>query len=204
MSNQMFCLGTTHRLKIKFMELLSADQMLRHRTRRSTPRQHPCFPLFLPPCLARSWLCPPKPRVSSQFIQPPQFVNPSRSQVPKHHAACPPPRKSKGLFSIVALLCDSIQTSDVCFMHPDVLRFPSREIGLIASGQEIPCSAMVEATDGDSPLQLALLMEATAGVGMSHAQFVEATSVTLLEPSETVNARLIATGLLAGCRGKSQ
>ncbi|GFW94568.1 putative LOC100569746 [Trichonephila clavipes] len=77
-------------------------------------------------------------------------------------------------------------------------------IGLIASRQEIPCSVLVEATDGDSPLPLALFVEATAVVGMSYAPLVKATAVSLLEPSEIANAYLLAIGLLMGYRSKSQ
>ncbi|GFS63792.1 hypothetical protein TNIN_20651 [Trichonephila inaurata madagascariensis] len=52
------------------------------------------------------------------------------------------------------------------------------------------------ATDGDSPLPLALLGKATAGVSMSHDPLAETTAVSLLEPSEIENACLLAIGLL--------
>ncbi|GFX93298.1 MBD domain-containing protein [Trichonephila clavipes] len=62
---------------------------------------------------------------------------------------------------------------------------------------EILCSVLVETTDGDSPLPLAPMVEATTGVGMSHASLVEATTVSLLEPSEIANTCCgIACGLL--------
>ncbi|GFU37419.1 hypothetical protein TNCV_4273811 [Trichonephila clavipes] len=87
--------------------------------------------------------------------------------------------------------------------YKDGLHFLTKGIGLIASRQEIP-SLLVEATDGDSPLALALLVKATTGIGMSHALLVEVTAVSLLEPSEIANVYLLAIGFLVGYRGKSQ
>ncbi|GFU81629.1 uncharacterized protein TNCV_4927601 [Trichonephila clavipes] len=101
---------------------------------------------------------------------------------------------------IAALLCDSVNTSYVCFLHLDGLRFLTRGIGLIASRQEIPCFILVEAIEGDSPLPLALLLEAIADVGMSHAHLVEDITVSLLEFSEIANTCLPASEILVGYR----
>ncbi|GFU18373.1 hypothetical protein TNCV_1980581 [Trichonephila clavipes] len=59
---------------------------------------------------------------------------------------------------------------------------PPTTLGPIASSQEIPCSVLEKVIDGGSSLPLALMGEATAGVGMSHAKLVKATAVSLLEP----------------------
>ncbi|GFV26324.1 hypothetical protein TNCV_21771 [Trichonephila clavipes] len=99
---------------------------------------------------------------------------------------------------MVALLSDSVRTYDV-FFHPDGLCFLTRGIRLIASRQEILCFVLLEATDGDIPLPpLALLVEVTAGVGMSHAPFVNATAVSLLKTSETENAYLLDYWIACG------
>ncbi|GFW47491.1 hypothetical protein TNCV_2437101 [Trichonephila clavipes] len=102
-------------------------------------------------------------------------------------------RIANGFYKSVNIV---LKISNVCFLHADGLCFPTRGIGLIASTQEIPCSALMEATNGDSPLPLALLVEATAGVDVSYDSLVEATTVSLLEPSKMENAcSRIACGL---------
>ncbi|GFV64299.1 hypothetical protein TNCV_2502171 [Trichonephila clavipes] len=90
------------------------------------------------------------------------------------------------------------------FLHSDGLRFLTRGIRQIASRQEIPLSVLVEVTNGNSSLPLALLVVATAGVGMFHAPLVEATVVSLLEPSEIANTCLFDIRLRVGYRDKSQ
>ncbi|GFU39416.1 hypothetical protein TNCV_3454581 [Trichonephila clavipes] len=79
-------------------------------------------------------------------------------------------------------------------LHDSFVELESSKNAVNETGNLLFCAG--GGNDGDSPLPLALLMEATTGVGMSRSPLVEATEIP--------NACLLTIGLLVGYRDKSQ